>query len=294
MHYLVDMGTDLLTLSAAPTVGPPDEPPPAYEGFTPPLDCKDLYSYPRTASPAERSSQAGPVPSVGPSMASLRGTADDPYEFLGIFDTILLIDDSGSMYGPLGDEARDALRAIAPFCTQYDADGVDIHFLNHATFYSNVTSASAVYEIFSTVTPRGGTWTGQKLQYILTRYLALYEAEPETTKPINIICITDGAPSDDVESPLIRCAKKLDRLDAPAWQVGVQFFQIGNDVQAQKHLKQLDDDLGEISGNTEIRDMIDTVPFQSDGRQLTGDGILKVALGAVMRRWDRTNKHLHQ
>lgn len=97
-----------------------------------------------------------------------------------------------------------------------------------------------------------------------------------------------------MESPLIAAAKKLDKLDAPAWQVGVQFFQIGTDPAAQKFLRMLDDELAEIAGDQELRDMVDTVPFTDESRgSLTGEGILKVVLGAVMRRLDRREKGMH-
>lgn len=103
-----------------------------------------------------------------------------------------------------------------------------------------------------------------------------------------MLVITDGVPSDDVEPSIIQAVKKLDKLDAPAWQVGIQFLQVGNDHRARTHLKQLDDKLAEIAGDDDLRDMVDTVLFTGDnGAQLTGDSILKVVLGAVNRRWDR-------
>lgn len=152
---------------------------------------------------------------------------DDPYAFLSSFDTIFLVDDSGSMAGSRWNETRQALEAITPICTAHDADGIDIMFLNKRDneHYHNVVSTSTVREIFSAVSPGGGTPTGQRLNQILKPYLRRYESNPDGTKPINIICITDGAPSDDVESPIIAAAKKLDKLEAPAWQIGIQFFQ---------------------------------------------------------------------
>ena len=127
-------------------------------------------------------------------------------------------------------------------------------------------------------------------------------------KPLNIIVLTDGEPSDDVESVIIAAARRLDRLDAPAWQVGIQFFQIGQDEQARRHLKRLDDELdalasqgkgGRASGtaaaaaaasSTEVlRDMVDTVPYADGNKTITAEGILKVVLGAVHRRYDRND-----
>lgn len=122
-----------------------------------------------------------------------------------------------------------------------------------------------------------------------------YEARPDDTKPVNIIVLTDGAPSDDVESPIIWMAKKLDRCDAPAWQVGIQFFQVGNEEDARTHLKMLDDGLRAFTGDEQLRDMVDTVAYQGDnGGSLTATGVLKVVLGAVNRRLDRNSADLHR
>jgi uncharacterized protein YegL len=242
-------------------------------------------------------------------------TADDQYAFLKSFDTIFLIDDSGSMAGRSWRETGKALETITPICTQRDADGIDIYFLNKrdSPMFQNVTSAGTVIEIFQTVRPSGATPTGQRLQKILKPYLQRYEQNPETTKPINIIVITDGEPSDDVEAPIIACAKKLDKLEAPAWQVGIQFFQVGKERGARQALKQLDDGLREASGDDELRDIVDTVPFTGDDdAELTGAGIMKVSyqsnfakyvllltiskvvLGSVNRRLDRQSKDLHR
>lgn len=231
------------------------EPPPAY---TP------------TAPPNPKPVSANPITS----------TTDDRYAFLSSFDTVFLIDDSGSMAGRSWRETAAALETITPICVAHDADGIDIHFLNakDSPWFSNVTSSATVREIFSTVRPQGGTPTGQRLNQLLKPYLKRYQAAPEATKPLNIIVITDGEPSDDVESPIIAAAKKLDKLDAPAWQVGIQFFQVGREPDAREHLKQLDDELWKIAGDEDLRDMVDTVPFLGDGdSELTADGIMKVS-----------------
>lgn len=233
---------------------------------------------------------AAPQPS--PVRENAAPAADDAYSFLDKFDTVFLIDDSGSMAGGLWRQTADALMTITPICTAHDQDGIDIHFLNHQIPYPNVTSTTKVQEIFQTVKPGGGTPTGTKLQELFEKYLETYQ--PKVTKPMNIICITDGAPTDDDESPLIFVAKELDRLKAPAWQLGVQFFQVGSDPEATEHLQMLDDDLPEIAKDKNLRDIVDTVPFLSEnGTVLSGAGILKVVLGAVTRRLDRQSKRLH-
>jgi hypothetical protein len=212
-------------------------------------------------------------------------TEEDPYAFLSHFDTVLLIDDSGSMSSSWHETSL-ALRQIAPVCAAHDADGVDILFMNNRprnlTEYCGLKTAQDIERIFNTVTPRGLTPTGRCLNDIIQLHLSRYTENPKNTKPLNIIVITDGVPTDNVEKVIVSAAKKLDELDAPAWQVGVQFFQVGDERGAGEALKKLDDGLSGMEG---IRDMVDTVPFSGD--VLTSDGILKVVLGAVNRRLDR-------
>ena len=218
---------------------------------------------------------------------------DDQYSFLKTFDTVFLVDDSGSMAGRNWRECSSALEAITPICTTYDSDGIDLYFLNAPDMpvNHNVTEASTIHEIFSTVRPGGGTPTGQTLNRILKAHLKELEAHTKNPtsaiqpKPMNIIVITDGVPSDDVESVLVRAAQKLDQLDAEPWQLGVQFFQVGNEWGATDHLEGLDDDLSRMGKG--CRDIVDTVPFKQGNGGLTAEGILKVVLGAVNKRLDR-------
>lgn len=203
------------------------------------------------------------------------------------------------MAGSRWRETSDALRAISPIITEQDADGVDIYFLNHRNRsarnslggYSNVLSPASVHEIFQIVQPSGGTPTGTRLNAILKAYLAdLSEVigkknQESRVKPLNIIVITDGVATDDVESSIVSAAKKLDKMGAEPWQVGIQFFQVGQDRAAAQDLQELDDGL---AGEYGIRDMVDTVPWNGNGGSiLTADGIMKVTMGAINRRLDR-------
>ncbi|KAH0541526.1 hypothetical protein FGG08_004001 [Glutinoglossum americanum] len=255
------------------------------------------FSAARSNSPPPAYSPPANPPSLGQAVSAntttlpVASTADDRYAFLSHFDTIFLIDDSGSMAGRSWRETSAALKAITPLCTAHDADGIDIIFLNHHPVnpaeHCNVKTPEAVTRIFENVRPQGGTPTGVRLNHILRPYLARYAANPDATKPLNIIVITDGVPSDDVESVLINAAKKLDKADAPAWQVGVQFFQVGCEPGAADALKELDDGLEEMGGG--VRDIVDTVPWcgRTGEGGLNAEGILKVVLGAVNRRLDR-------
>ena len=268
-----------------------------------------------TTTPTRRPQPAEPPPAYSPRDASNAAAvastiaappsandADTRYAFLSKFDTIFLIDDSGSMAGSLWRETAAALSAITPICTAYDADGIDVYFFNHrnpnatnlARGYTNITTPDMVEQIFRTVRPGGSTPTGQRLQDIMKPYLAELpdsiersaHGHPSELKPLNIIVITDGAASDDPETVIVNAAKKLDGYNADPWQIGIQFFQVGKDPEAADDLEALDDALAK---EHKVRDMVDTVPWRGSNGQagLTAEGILKVVLGAVNRRLDR-------
>ena len=247
---------------------------------------------PATVANPFASSNSEPPPSYSPPSTTIAASTDNPYAFLSTFDTIFLIDDSGSMAGRSWRETSRAIAAIAPICTAHDKDGIDIYFLNapDSPTYQNITRADEVQRIFERVSPGGGTPTGTKLNAILKPYLRECEAKKsnlDAVRPLNIIVITDGVPTDDPESVIVSHAKKLDNIDAPPWQVGIQFFQVGEEYGAAEALQDLDDGIVAMSG---VRDMVDTVPWKSQNGGSSGlnaEGILKVVLGAVNKRLDR-------
>lgn len=258
------------------------------------VDAPPAYS--EVATPVASSSKAPPPQITG---------KDDEYAFLASFDTIFLIDDSGSMEGANWQEVSEVLLKITEICTARDEDGIDLYFLNHRSTgykadagkptggYYGIDTPEKVHMAFRNAHPNGGTPTGRRLEDILNPYVArlnpsdaLYQGF-EKVKPINIIVITDGSPSDDPERIILQYARRLDMFDAPSHQVGIQFFQIGNDKRASAALKELDDELVK----QKVRDMVDTVTWDGKSsnsrKNLTAEGILKVVLGAVVRRWDR-------
>jgi hypothetical protein len=131
-------------------------------------------------------------------------------------------------------QAREALSALADAAQNYDTDGIDIYFLNHKeeSLHIKVRSAfascellsvkklpqssSEVRAIFGNVKPWGATPTGNRLGHLLRPLLVELEdkeakvqptgipqrpkvkglTEMVEIKPVNIIVITDGEPSE--------------------------------------------------------------------------------------------------
>ncbi|KAI1148623.1 hypothetical protein F4825DRAFT_433444 [Nemania diffusa] len=222
-------------------------------------------------------------------------------------------------------QTRDVIKQIVPICMKYDQDGVDLYFLNDpflieyldrsrrephwsiqgdkeegkATFgYIGVRDADIVNKIFNSRQPTASTPTGKRLGEIMKTYVDCYQtreaAGQPPPKPLNIIVITDGEANSQSElrRAIVGQAERLDSLSAPYHQLGVQFFQVGKDASAAKHLHTLDDNIVKNRGGQELRDIVDCITFEElsgEGREkFTADMILKVVLGAV-------NKHLdHQ
>ena len=227
--------------------------------------------------PPPYSSKSGPTPT--------RTDDNDKFAFLSRFDTIFIIDDSSSMSGPRWRDTKDAIEPIVDICTKYDEDGIDIHFINKLESFENVTSSAVVREIFSTTEPRGITMLATRMHAILDPYVLRCE-RGEKPKPINLIVITDGKADDPVDEACEDVAKRLDTIRAAPWQVGIQFFQVGNDAKATRYLEELDDELPK--NNPGMRDIVDTQPYRAKtGSVINSDGILKTVLGAVNRKQDR-------
>ncbi|ORY34835.1 hypothetical protein BCR39DRAFT_515072 [Naematelia encephala] len=237
---------------------------------------------------------------VSPTIPVVNG--EDPLEMLKEYDTVFLVDDSASMAGERWEQARAALMGVADIASRYDQDGVDLYFLNSKRVGKELRGASEVEDVFAGLIPKGNTPTGARLELILREYMTRLErytgsgpmspglnspgqtqlGEGEEVRPMNLIVITDGAPTDDPASVLIAVAKRLDRGDYPLSQIGVQFLQIGNDPEAREALQELDDGLAATHG---VRDMVDTVLFS--GEEMTANLIIKALLGGINRRLDR-------
>ncbi|WWD20267.1 hypothetical protein CI109_104743 [Kwoniella shandongensis] len=245
-----------------------------------------------TPSPQPTATPRGQPPQLPPRRTSyIPPQGEDPLETLKDFDTVFLVDDSTSMAGDRWNQARTALMEVAEIASRYDENGVDVYFLNSKRVGKELKGAHDMEELFAGLEPRGATPTGIRLEAILREYMSRLErsqvASPgsssiERVKPMNLIVVTDGAPTDDPESVLIACAKRLDRGEFPLSQVGIQFLQIGNDSEAREALQELDDGISEAHG---VRDMVDTLPFT--GEEMSAGLIIKTLLGGINRRLDR-------
>ncbi|CAH7670371.1 hypothetical protein PPACK8108_LOCUS5069 [Phakopsora pachyrhizi] len=220
---------------------------------------------------------------------------EDPMAMLARYDTVILVDDSGSME-MFWDQTRDALIGVVQKAIQYDSDGIDIHFFNDTNnSLRNCTSVQQVQDLFRRVEPRRSTPTASSIKRVLDPYLTQLHysktgAAPPV-KPLNLVVLTDGAPDkgQEPEQVIVEIGRYLDSSRYPLNQLGISFIQIGDDMQAARHLASLDDDL---KRKHQIRDFVDCTPYQASGTSnvITSDFILKALLGGINRKIDNQRR----
>jgi len=201
-----------------------------------------------------------------------------PQFSLADFKLVVIVDDSDSMDGALWSEARDALAGVAELSRLKGGEGLDIYCLNSHHYRSDLRTEFEVRDFFNSIVPEGQTPIGAKLRQILNHYVPKVEDPNLRGKPISILVITDGVPTDDPKSVIVEFARRLDAKNVPLRQLGIQFVQIGDDPDATEALKELDDDLGPTHS---IRDIVDTTPFSKTEPNLCADVIIKIVLGAI-------------
>ncbi|KAI9630061.1 hypothetical protein KEM48_012311, partial [Puccinia striiformis f. sp. tritici PST-130] len=231
---------------------------------------------------------------------------EDPLAMLSRYDTVILVDDSGSME-MFWDETRDALIGVVEKAIQYDSDGIDLFFFNDPSNAINCNSPDQVRRVFRNVLPRRSTPTAASIKRVLDPYLTLLHQSKNggpTIKPMNLIVLTgmfyhslrpknplllnsvsfflDGEPDrgQDPEQVIVEIGRYLDSNRFPLNQLGISFVQIGNDSDATRHLIALDDGL---KAKHKIRDFVDCTPYQN---VITADFILKALIGGVNRKID--------
>jgi hypothetical protein len=186
---------------------------------------------------------------------------------LGLYDIVLLLDDSGSMQseenGSRIDDLKIILCRVSRAAALFDDDGVQVRFLNASVDGNGIRSDQQVLDLVSRVNFTGLTKVGTMLQEKILEPLVLGPARGgRLRKPVLVITITDGQPVGenlDHLSKVIKAAiNALGLTQYGRGALALQFAQVGNDLKAQEFLGKLDED-------TEIGGFIDctssTSPF---------------------------------
>ncbi|MGJ5674457.1 MAG: vWA domain-containing protein [Nostochopsis sp.] len=176
-------------------------------------------------------------------------------------DYTLIIDKSGSMSTPdqaggrsRWEIAQESTLALARKCEQFDPDGITIYvFSGKFKRYDDVTSAK-VAQIFLENDPSGTTNLASVLQDATNNYFQRKAAGQTKANGETILIITDGEPDDRkaVFEVIISATRKMERDE----ELGISIIQVGNDAQATKFLKALDDQMQSVGAKFDICDTI--------------------------------------
>lgn len=176
-------------------------------------------------------------------------------------DYTLIIDKSGSMSTPdqVGGRSRweiaqESTLALARKCEQFDPDGITVYlFSGRFKRYDDVTSAK-VAQIFLENDPSGTTNLAGVLQDVTNNYFQRKAAGKTKANGETILVITDGEPDDRkaVFEVIISATRQMERDE----ELGISIIQVGNDAQATKFLKALDDQMQSVGAKFDICDTI--------------------------------------
>ncbi len=175
-------------------------------------------------------------------------------------DYTLIIDKSGSMSTPdqrggrtRWAEVQESTLALARKCEQFDPDGITVYlFSSRFKRYDNVTSAK-VEQLFLENDPAGTTNLASVLHDATNNFLQRKKAG-QIKQGETILVVTDGEPDDRraVMEVVVNASRQLDRDE----ELAISFIQVGNDPQASKFLKALDDQMESIGAKFDICDTI--------------------------------------
>ncbi|BGP03355.1 hypothetical protein NBRC10513v2_007088 [Rhodotorula toruloides] len=217
---------------------------------------------------------------------------------LALFDTVLLVDDSGSMAfeenGSRIDDAKLIVSRVATAATLFDTDGISVYFLNSKTVGNNVTNEQQAQQLLGGIKFSGLTPLGTSLEQKILQPLLVGPARQGTLrKPLLVVCITDGAPGGEDRHTIVRAITRAKRELAQTRYgpdaLSVQLAQIGNDLGARQFL-------GEIDSHPEVGGLVDVTSnyeleaddFQkTTGQDLTPElWLVKLMLGPIDSSYD--------
>lgn len=176
-------------------------------------------------------------------------------------DYTLIIDKSGSMSmkDQLGGKSRwqvmqESTLALASKCEDLDPDGITVYtFSGRFKRYDNVT-ANKVLQIFKENEPSGRTNLTAVLQDTLENYFQNKASGQSKPHGETILVVTDGEPDDRkaVMRTIVEASRRIERDE----ELAISFVQVGNDVEATRFLKILDDELQSAGAKFDIVDTI--------------------------------------
>jgi len=218
---------------------------------------------------------------------------------LSLFDTVLYLDDSGSMRFEEGGSRIDDLKLIVErvaFATSlFDQDGIQVRFMNAPVQGNGIRTQQEVQQLIGQIKFSGLTPMGTQLHAKVIEPLLLQPArQNRLDKPVLILIVTDGEPGGEDRNTLSRVLQgavgELARTRYGADAISVQLAQVGNDMRAAAFLQEIDrhpviGQMVDVTSNFEVEEA--EMAKANPPVDLTPDlWIVKMLLGGIDSSYD--------
>eukprot|EP00891_Asterochloris_glomerata_P006504 jgi/Astpho2/6504/Aster-06964 len=217
---------------------------------------------------------------------------------LGLYDIFIYADDSSSMKYVDKGERIDDLNAIVEKVTEvatlFDDDGITCRFMNSPACGDNIRDPGAAQKFIRTQSKyEGMTPMGSQLEAkILHPFLGQALFKRNLEKPMLVICVTDGEPTQEPQNRIFEVIMAAKRACLNSQYggkaVAFMFAQVGKDQGAQQFLQLLD-------SNRDIGDVVDAVSYyELEAEEYAKKGItlspelwlVKLMVGAIDPSYD--------
>jgi hypothetical protein len=164
---------------------------------------------------------------------------------LALFDTILYLDDSGSMAFEEGGSRIDDLKLIvgrvAYATSLFDRDGIVVRFMNSQVKGDGITNEAGAQQLVSQVKFSGLTPFGTQLKAkVIEPFITGPARAGRLEKPVLVIAVTDGAPAGEDRNTLanviLECNRTLQQSRYGGDAFSLQIAQVGNDLSKSSSL----------------------------------------------------------
>ena len=210
------------------------------------------------------------------------------------FEIVFVCDDSGSMKTPVDEKGNTRwselcaiVKRLLPITLMFDANGVDIYFLNGGK-YSKVKNAADVDHAFSR-TP--GDYT--PLVPVLRDIFQSPMAQPGREKKLLVLIATDGAPTDEEGNAEVARLEALMRDTRNAETTYVSFLLCTDEREAVEYLAKWDRMMTHVDVTDDYHTETAKIRHYQNNpnyRFTQDDYIVKALVGSIIPQIDRLNE----
>lgn len=215
---------------------------------------------------------------------------------LALYDIVIVADDSGSMAFEENGERIEDLKMIAQkvseVATMFDDDGILVRFMNSDVQGNSVRSPADVQSLLSQVQYSGLTPLATSLSSkVLAPIVFSLASSGQLAKPVLIITITDGEPTDNPKDMVVQVVRDAQHRLAAQYgpkAVAFEFCQVGKDQRAQAFLARLDTD-PQVGGSIDCTSYfeMESAEYQRRGINLSPQmWLVKMMCGAIDPSYD--------